>query len=366
MKSFSNYYALMAILSASIMISSCGKSGVKPTPPVEITYVVSTFAGSATAGSADGTGTSASFSSPSCVTVSSSGDLYIGDFANSLVRKINLSSAAVTKFAGTGSQGLLNGPALSAKFAGTANIAFDKSGNLFVSDEENNCIREITSSGNVITVAGSGVAGFQDGTATTAQFNHPEGLVADGSGNLFVVDGNNNAVRKVVISSGVVSTLAGTGAQGFNDGAGATAIFHSPYGIAMDGSGNLYIADIVNNRIRKIVISTGVVSTFAGTGTQGLGNGPKASATFFFPAGVAFDSKGNLFVGEIRNYTIRKIATDGTVTTFAGTGSQGSTDGDPASASFYQPIGITFDSSDNLYVADEFNNKIRKISVKQQ
>ena len=186
--------------------------------------------------------------------------------------------------------------------------------------------------------------------------------MADSKGNLFVAESNNNDIRKIVIATGAVSTYAGDGAGAFKDGAALSAEFHSPYGLAIDASDNIYVGDIVNNRVRKIDASTGMVSTFAGSGAQGLTNGAALSATFYFPCGLAFDSKGNLYVGEIRNYTIRKIATDGTVTTYAGNGAKGDVDGPAASASFYQPIGLRFDSNDNLYVADEYNNKIRKVT----
>lgn len=132
----------------------------------------------------------------------------------------------------------------------------------------------------------------------------------------------------------------------------------------MDANGDIYVGDIVNNCIRKITVSTGMVSTFAGTGQQGLSNGPAVSATFYFPCGLAFDSKGDLFVAELKNNTIRKIATDGTVSTYAGTGQKGSTDGAAAAASFSQPIGLVVDGSGNVFVADEYNNEIREISLK--
>jgi sugar lactone lactonase YvrE len=358
-------HGLIIVIAISMISSSCSKkNNVKPNP-VTI-YTVSTLAGSGTAGSNDGTGTVASFTSPSALAVSSTGVLYVGDFGNSIVRTINLTSGSVTTVAGTGVQGLLNGPALSAEFNGTANIVFDKNGNLYVADEQNNVIRKISNTGSVTTVAGAGVSGYLDGPAVTAEFNHPEGMVVDANGDIYVVESANNDIRKITMSTGMVSTYAGTGASAFNDGPVSSAAFHSPYGITMDGAGNMYVADIVNNRIRKITISTNTVSTFAGSGSQGLTNGSAATAAFYYPAGVAFDSKGNLYVAELRNNTIRKIAADGTVSTYAGNGTQGSADGPASSASFHQPIGLTFDSNDNLYVADELNNKIRKVTATVQ
>ncbi len=364
MKKFKQYTTLaFTVVVTGLIISSCGKSTVKPKTQGPAIYTVSTLAGSGSISSANGIGVAAGFSSPSGVAVSSNGTLFIGDFGNSLVRTINLTTSAVTTFAGTGVQGLLNGAAATAQFNGTANIVFDKSGNLFIADEQNSAIREISTSGVVTTVAGSGLAGHLDGPAAAAQFDHPEGMIFDASGNLYVVESANNDVRKINLSTSTVSTFAGTGTQGFTNGPIASATFFSPYGIAIDASGNMYVADIVNNCIRKITVSTGIVSTFAGSGTQGLSNGPAATATFYYPAGVAFDSKGNLYVAELKNNTIREITTTGTVTTYAGTGAQGATDGLASTATFHQPIGLTFDSNDNLYIADEYNNKIRKVVV---
>ena len=160
-----------------------------------------------------------------------------------------------------------------------------------------------------------------------------------------------------------VSTFAGSGTVGLANGIGSAATFKSPSSVKIGSDGSLYVGDWLNNVIRKIDVSNGTVSTFAGTGTQGFTNGAAGSATFYHPCGVVFDSKGNLFVSELGNFSIRKIATDGTVSTFAGTGSSGDVDGDASKATFNQPIGIVFDKDGNMYVADEFNNKIRKITI---
>jgi serine/threonine-protein kinase len=360
MKSFKSTMLILA--TAPMAFSSCSKKDTtKPTTPAVLT--VSTVAGSTTAGHQDGTGAAAGFYYASGLAIGSDGILYVGDFANSLVRKINLTTSVVTTFAGTGAAGYADGSLTTAIFNGTANIVFDKSGNLYVADEENNMIREITTAGNVVTVAGSGVQGGTDGIGTAATFFHPEGMVIDASGNMYVAD-NNCTIRKINLSTKQVTTYAGTGVRGFNDGPVASAQFSSPYGLAMDANGDIYVGDIVNNRIRKITVSTGTVSTYAGSGAQGLSNGAASSATFFYPCGVAFDSKGNLYVAELRNNTIRKIATDGTVSTYAGTGAQGSANGPATSATFWQPIGLVIDASGNIYVADEYNNEIRKISLK--
>ncbi|SRR5579871_492906 len=363
MKTIKQHMLLLLVIALAIGFSSCSKSGTAKSNKSTVT--VSTFAGSGTMGSANGTGTAASFLYPSGIVSSGNGALYIGDFGNNLIRTINISSAAVNIVAGTGTAGLINGSVTAAEFNGPANIALDASGDLFISDEENNVIREITSAGNVSTVAGAGIAGYQDGAAGTAEFNFPEGIVVDANGDLYVADGHNSVIRKITMSTGMVSTYAGiAGTTGFANGAASSATFNEPYGLALDNSGNLYVTDILNNSIRKITVSTNTVSTYAGTGTKGFSNGTAATATFYYPLGCVLDSQGNLYVSDTYNNVIRKVSTSGNVTTFAGTGAQGSADGDAASATFNFPIGISV-YGNAVFVADTHNNVIRKITIGQ-
>jgi streptogramin lyase len=355
---------VLFIIAASAIVSSCSKSSSKSTTTTTA-VMVSTFAGSSSQGTANGTGAAASFNNPSALAYSSSGELYVGDWGNSLIRSINLSTAAVSLYAGTGVEGLLNGQAASAEFNGPANIAIDNQGDIFVADEENNVIREITKAGIVTTVAGSGAPGYQDGPAAAAMFWHPEGLVVDANGNIYVCDGPNNVIRKVTVSTGMVSTYAGTGVAGFNNGPLTSATFYNPFGLTLDGSGNIFVADNQNNCIRKIDVSTGQVSTFAGSGAQGFNNGPAADATFYNPLACVFDSEGNLYIADFDNNAIRKISTSGIVSTYAGNGTQGSANGADSVATFNHPIGLAVDGSGNVYVADERNNLIRKIGTSQ-
>ena len=217
--------------------------------------------------------------------------------------------------------------------------------------------------GAVTSFAGSASAGFTDGTGTSASFNNPLGITTDGS-NLYVVESQNRKVRKIVIATGVVTTLAGSGSSGAADGTGTLASFNSPQGITTDGS-NLYVTDSYNNNIRKIVIATGAVTTLAGSGSMGFADGTGTAASFFGPDGITTDGS-NLYVADSFNRRIRKIViATGAVTTFAGSGIAGWADGTGTAATFGLPSGITTDGN-NLYVADSLNSNIRKIVIATQ
>jgi hypothetical protein len=267
-------------------------------------------------------------------------------------------STVVTTLAGTGSTGSSNGTGTSASFSSPYAITTDGS-NLYVADSENHLIRKIViSTGAVTTVAGTESSGSANGTGTSASFSSPQGITTDGT-NLYVADNGNHLIRKVVISTGAVTTVAGTGSSGSANGTGTSASFSSPQGITTDGT-NLYVADYGNHLIRKIVISTGAVTTVAGTGSSGSANGTGTSASISQPYEITTDGT-NLYVAEYGNYLIRKIViSTGVVTTVAGTVSGGSANGTGTSASFSFPMGITNDGT-NLYVADMGNDLIRKI-----
>ena len=268
-------------------------------------------------------------------------------------------STVVTTLA-TGSSGSAdNSTGTSASFYYPTGITTDGT-NLYVADYYNHLIRKIViSTGVVTTLAGTGSSGSADNsTGTSASFNAPYGITTDGT-NLYVTDYGNHLIRKIVISTGVVTTLAGTGSSGSANGTGTSASFYKPAGITTDGT-NLYVADRYNYLIRKIVISTGVVTTVAGTGSSGSANGTGTSASFDKPYGVTTDGT-NLYVADYYNYLIRKIViSTGVVTTVAGTGLSGSANGTGTSASFHLPRGITTDGT-NLYVTEGGNHLIRKI-----
>ena len=247
-------------------------------------------------------------------------------------------------------------------------VALDHMGNLYTADTNNHRIRKVdASTGNISTVAGTGTDGYSGdgGAATAARLNSPSGVAVDGAGNLYIADTGNSRIRKVD-SSGNISTVAGTGTDGYSgDGAAATAArLNSPSGVAVDGAGNLYIADTGNSRIRK-VDSSGNISTVAGTGTRGFsGDGAAATAAQLRnPQGVALDGAGNLYIADRFNHRIRKVDSSGNISTVAGSATRGfSGDGAAAtSAGLWGPWDVAVDGSGNLYIADRFNQRIRKV-----
>jgi len=317
---------------------------------------VSTFAGSGVAGSVNGTGTAASFNSPINIAVDQAGNTYVADYGNNLIRKIS-SAGVVTTLAGSGVAGSANGTGTAASFNGPVGVAVDVAGNVYVADQGNNMIRMITQGGVVTTLAGSTTPGSANGIGIAAGFNVPSSVAVDASGNVYVADASNNLVRKIS-PSGVVSTLAGSGSKAYVDGTGTAASFYYLNRIAIDGSGNLYATDF--EMIRKIT-PAGVVTTLAGSMQIGFANG--SLALFNSPNGLAVDLSGNIYVADSGNNMIREISPLGFVTTFAGNGGVGSINNNLTSSSFNSPRGLVFDGLGNLYICESNNNDIRKIVV---
>lgn len=328
--------------------------------PATIYGEVTTLAGSGSMGSLNGQGTSASFSTLYSITTDGNGDMYVADYNNNLIRKIT-KTGTVTTFAGSGGQGANNGNATSATFNRPGGVAVDGQNNIYVGDQDNNLIRKITPSGVVSTFAGTGILGFQNGTTSNAQFSGPAGLVFDSSGNLYIADRNNHAIRKIT-PNGLVTTFAGSGVPGSADGVGNLASFNNPTNIAVDQTDNLYVTDQNNNKIRKIT-PAGVVTTFAGSGSQNRSDGFAANAGFNRPFGLIVDRIGMVYVADEYNHTIRRISPGGFVSTIAGNTTIGSTDGIATAASFNYPADITLDGLGNLYVVDAVGYKIRKVVV---
>ena len=336
-----------------------------PTTVVTTPLNVSTLAGlPLSSGSGDGAGSAARFHSLTDVATDNAGNLYVADTDNHTIRKISVSTGMVSTLAGlAGNSGSTDGTGMAARFNNPSGVAVDDADNVHVADTLNHTLRKITSLGVVTTLAGSpGIVGSIDGTGSDARFQGPQGLAIDNDGTLYVADTNNHTVRMVVPSTGVVTTVAGlAGNSGSADGQGALARFDFPSGVAVDGTGNLFVADMENHTIRQIQPS-GLVSTVAGLAeASGGADGTGSTARFDSPSSVAVDLFGNLYVADTGNHTIRKVVpSTGTVTTLAGlAGTEGSTDGLGSAVRFFGPAGIAADNSGNLYIADTNNDTVR-------
>jgi sugar lactone lactonase YvrE len=325
---------------------------------------VSTLAGQARSfGSADGTGAEARFTNPQDIAVDANGTIYVADAGNHTIRRITADGVVSTLAGVAGQKGSTDGPIADARFNSPTGLAVDNAGNLLVVDRLNSTVRMITPGGTVSTLAGKpDTVGSTDGNGANARFKFPNDVAVDAQGTIYVSDGDNFTVRR--IRNGVVSTLAGrAGEQGSVDGNGSNARFERPTGISVDGLGNVYLGDRLGEAVRKID-PAGNVSTLAGTSNApGAEDGIGAQARFSQPDGIAVDSAGNVFVSDRRNNNIRKISSSAVVTTLAGTVPQsGSTDGTGDQARFSVPDGIAIDALGNALVADRGNEVIRKIS----
>lgn len=346
-------------MGAAVLLSlaACKKDKVIEMPAPLVYANVSTLAGSGTEGFADGAGAVAQFSHPEGVAADGAGNVFVADPGNARIRKIT-AAGLVTTLAGTGASATLNGPLATAQFEGPTDVALDYQGNLYVTD--NYCVRKITAT-TVSTFAGTGTLGYVDGPATTAKFGSLQGIAVSPQGVLYVSDYENACIRKIM-PDGTVSTLAGSGQRGFADGPSRTARFNSPEGMVLDGEGNLFVADFGGQRIRKIA-PDGSVSTFAGTGQRGHADGAGSSAQFSGPTGLAIGDRGNLYVADLGNNCIRKITPAGEVSTIVGSRVQGFADGPVGTAQFDGPLSLTLGLNETLIVG-ELGQRIRKVTPK--
>jgi sugar lactone lactonase YvrE len=350
---FKPFITLIGFAGACLIAACSKKPSNPPSGPVS-TAKVSTFAGSIVHGNTDGTGTTASFNTPSGMVIDTHGNFFVTDENNNLVRKIT-PAGVVTTVAGNGASGSLDGTGTGAGFSAPQGLGIDAGNNLYVVDILSNKIRKITPAGVVTTFAGSGANADVDGIGTAASFHAPYMLTVDPSGNVYVSD--RYTIRKIT-PGGVVSTFAGTGSNGLANGTGTAAGFSGPAGLASDKDGNIYVADAGNNTIRKIT-PAGLVTTLAGSGVKADADGTGTDASFNAPLALATDAQGNVYVGN--NNLVRKITPSGVVTTVAGNTAAGFADGIGTAAKFDGVNGIVVDANGNLYVADAANNLIRKI-----
>ena len=312
---------------------------------------VTTFAGSSY-GDKDGKGISAKFANPNAIVIDSQDNLYVADTFNHKIRKIDI-KGNVTTFAGT-SQGYKNGQAIDAQFNNPRGMTIDSDNNIYIADTFNHKIRKIDANKKVFVIAGN----LLEKKRNKIKFAYPRKLLIDSDNNIYVADTSNSKIRKID-ADGNVTTFAGF-SKGYQNGKKLLAKFSSPYAITYDSRGYFYVADTFNNKIKKIDVD-GNVTTFAGS-SQGNQDGLGTDAQFNHPSGITIDAKGNFYVADSLNNRIRKIDKDGNVTTLAGS-SQGDQDGVGQKAQFYNPQDLTIDFKGNLYVADTSNNRIRKIDV---
>lgn len=317
------------------------------------------FAGSPVMGSANGSRSTARFYAPYALTMDQEGALYIADQADNRIRKIS-ASGLVSTVAGSLSGGYRDGSAVHALFDSPSGIAIDKSGTLFIADQENNSIRKIYPNGVVETFAGSRESGYVNGRLHEARFKIPAGICMDARGVLYVADRGNHRIRKIT-AEGEVSTLAGNGEAGFADGNETAAKFNAPTGIAVDSEGFVYVTDLLNNRIRKIS-PKGEVQTLAGNGEFGKRDGKGNQAAFRYPTGIALDQLGGMYVTDQLNHIVRRIDANGYVSTITYSSPDGFEPQEPGKV-FKNPMGICLNKDGNLIVADYNNHNIKEISV---
>lgn len=344
----------------NLYVADGGNDTIREVSPVGTNWVVTTIAGLAgSPGSADGTNSVARFNGLQDVAMDSAGNLLVADSVNNTIRQMTPvgTSWVVKTLAGsaTGGPGSADGMTSTARFSSPLGASVDSAGNLYVADYINDTIRQVTPAGMVTTLAGlAGVSGTNNGMGSAARFNEPADVAVDSMGNLYVADWSNHTIRQMTPAgtNWVVTTIAGTpGVSGYVSGAGKTARFYYPNGVAVDASNNVYVADTGNAAIRKVIP----------VGTNW--NVTTVSGVFSGPTGIAVGPDGNLYVADYYSHTIRKMTPAGVVTIIAGSsGNAGSADGMGSSARFNYPQYLAVDSATNLYVGDEDNSAIRKVS----
>ena len=333
--------------------------------------IITTVAGNGTGAYAGdgGAATASEINYPTGVALDVIGNLYIADYGNNRIRMVN-TIGTISTFVGNGSAGYSGdgGQATVAELNHPNGMAIDASGNLYIADCFNNCIRKVTTSGIISTTVGNGASGYSGngGQATAAGLNHPSQVVLDAAGTLYFADQNNNVIRKVN-AAGIISTVVGNGTGAFSGDGGQAAACEINYsnGVTLDAAGNIYVADQNNSRVRK-VNSSGIINTIVGTGVAGFsGDGGQATvAELFHPTCISFGCQGNLYISDYGNNRIRKVTSSGVISTVAGngTGAYSGDGGQGTLAEINTPIGIAVDAIGNMYIADASNNRVRKLT----
>jgi sugar lactone lactonase YvrE len=316
-----------------------------------------------TPGSADGTNTTARFSDPTGLAIAADGTTFVADNQNHAIRRIGTNGVVTTLAGLPGTPGSADGTGSTARFDSPTSLALGPDGVLYVSDTGNHTIRRVTFTGVVTTLAGSaGNADYADGTASAARFNQPLGLAVTPDGTVFLADSGNHLIR-VIATNGTVSVLAGNPETfGSADGTGTNTFFNSPVGLALAPDGSLFVSDANNFTLRRVT-AAGVVTTIAGTaGQDGSADGPAAAARFGKPAELALAPNGTLYIADAAHHTIRRLTPDGRVSTIAGlVGADGAADGANGLARFFNPYGLAIAARGHLVVADTYNQTVREL-----
>lgn len=343
------------------LLTACHREDTTPTPAVA--YTTSLLAGQGFLGDNNGQGSAAQFSALAGLAVDPQGVLYAADQGNHRIRRIT-PQGVVTTYAGSGTVGYVDGPAAAAQFRSVWGIALDAQGTLYVADPEDARIRAISPTGQVSTFAGSGVAGYADGARLSAQFKNPTGVAVDAQGTVYVADNGNFCVRKIS-PTGQVTTLAGSGQRGYTEGNGRAAQFNSATALTLDSQGTIYVADVTNHCIRKVT-AAGVVSTLAGNGTAGYADGTGTAAQFNYPESLLVAPDGILYVSDTGNNCVRAISASGQVSTVVGNAQAPAdyVEGTGTAARLSGPFGLAAPSATLLYVNDGSNLRIRQITKK--
>lgn len=334
--------------------------------------VIVTYAGSSVAGfGGDGAAaTNAKLGEPTGVAMDKKGNLFIADQLEGRIRKVD-HAGIITTVAGSGGPAGYNGdamPATDALLNWPEGVAVDKTGNVYIADQNNQRIRKVDTSGIITSIAGMGSIGYagDGGPATAAKLYNPADVAVDSAGNVYFVDQDNQAMRRIS-PAGIITTMAGNGTPGFSgdNGPATAAQLNFPQGIAVDSMGNIYIADFYNRRIRKVSAATGIITTVAGGGPGPYGdNGPATAAVISDASAVGIDHKGNIYIADFYSYVVRKVDTAGIITTIAGNRTEGySGDCGPATLAQLSVLqGLTTDADGNVYIADFSNSRVREVT----